>query len=198
MNYVRGTRSIYDDDAELMSEVISRLSYIAECNGFSRIYLPSLAPQSLFIDKAGEEILNQMYTFPDKKGRDLCLIPEATEVCRAIAAKDNIKPQWYYIEKCYRYERPQAGRYREFYQFGIEDFTGEVDVVSLLEEMLCFLPEYEMHDSVKRGLDYYIGNGFEATCDKLGAQKQIAGGGTYEGGQGFAIGLDRLCLALKQ
>ena len=64
--------------------------------------------------------------------------------------------------------------------------------------MLYCLPEYEMHNSVKRGLDYYIGDGFEATCDKLGAQKQIAGGGAYEGGQGFAIGLDRLCLALKQ
>ena len=48
----------------------------------------------------------------------------------------------------------------------------------------------------KRGLDYYKeGKGFEITCDDLGSSKQVCGGGEYEGGVGFAIGIDRLlCL----
>ena len=58
--------------------------------------------------------------------------------------------------------------------------------------------EYELDREVKRGLAYYVEDGFEATCSKLGAQKQIAGGGRYAEGIGWAIGLDRLLLALDR
>lgn len=51
---------------------------------------------------------------------------------------------------------------------------------------------------MKRGLTYYVDDGFEAECEKLGAQKQIAGGGRYAEGIGWAIGVDRLLLATKQ
>ena len=51
---------------------------------------------------------------------------------------------------------------------------------------------------LKGGLDYYKeGKGFEISCDKLGAQKQVCGGGSYEGGVGFALGLDRLLILNK-
>jgi len=56
--------------------------------------------------------------------------------------------------------------------------------------------DYELDREVKRGLAYYVEDGFEAKCSKLGAQKQIAGGGRYAEGIGWAIGLDRLLLAL--
>jgi histidyl-tRNA synthetase len=57
--------------------------------------------------------------------------------------------------------------------------------------------EYELDCAVKRGLGYHTEDGFEARAAKLGAQKQIAGGGRYAEGVGWAIGLDRLLLALE-
>ena len=57
--------------------------------------------------------------------------------------------------------------------------------------------EYTFSDAVKRGLSYYVEGGFEAECSKLGAQKQIAGGGRYAEGVGWAIGVDRVMLALS-
>ena len=55
--------------------------------------------------------------------------------------------------------------------------------------------EFEVNMNAVRGLDYYKeGRGFEISCEKLGSQKQICGGGEYEGGIGFAIGIDRLLL----
>jgi histidyl-tRNA synthetase len=57
---------------------------------------------------------------------------------------------------------------------------------------------YEVNLDVTRGLDYYKeGKGFEIACPELGAAKQICGGGEYDGGAGFAIGLDRLMLCKK-
>lgn len=57
--------------------------------------------------------------------------------------------------------------------------------------------EYEFVPSVKRGLSYYTEDGFEVECSNLGAQKQVAGGGRYSEGIGWAIGVDRLILALE-
>ncbi len=57
---------------------------------------------------------------------------------------------------------------------------------------------YQLDREVKRGLGYYIEDGFEARCPQLGAQQQIAGGGRYAEGIGWAIGLDRLLLALAR
>jgi histidyl-tRNA synthetase len=57
--------------------------------------------------------------------------------------------------------------------------------------------DYKFNDAVKRGLSYYTEYGFEVECASLGAQKQIAGGGAYNEGIGWAIGVDRLLLAEK-
>ena len=54
---------------------------------------------------------------------------------------------------------------------------------------------YSFCDRVKRGLGYYVEDGFEAECEALGAQKQVAGGGRYAEGIGWAIGVDRIMLA---
>jgi histidyl-tRNA synthetase len=52
---------------------------------------------------------------------------------------------------------------------------------------------FQTNDEVTRGLDYYKnGKGFEIVCEKLGSSKQVCGGGEYDGGVGFAIGVDRL------
>ena len=146
-----------------------------------------------------------MWAFQDKGGRDVCLIPEATGLIQELWRdkwQGMGKPmKLFYVSRCYRYERPQAGRYREFTQFGVEYLGGSSptdrsEVVDLLRTCLDAAGvDYVLNDAVKRGLTYYVEEGFEAECAKLGAQKQIAGGGRYAEGIGWAIGLERLLLA---
>ena len=176
--------------------------------GYEEIVLPALWEQQTFIDKAGQEIMNQMYSFQDKANRPICLIPEATAVIQELYKqsweKTKAKPvRLFYVAKCYRYEKPQAGRYREFTQFGVEllgNKPGDAEEIKsvLVECLELVAQDYELKESVKRGLSYYVENGFEVECAKLGAQKQIAGGGRYDVGIGFAIGIDRLLLSLKE
>ena len=215
---LRGTRIIEGDEAVLFSSVIGDLSQFIINKDFEEVIVPVLWEQQTFIDKAGPEIISQMWSFNDKADRPVCLIPEVTgliqEQWRETWSKTKKKPhKIFYVSRCYRYEKPQAGRYREFTQFGIEilgpnpkDYAEEA--MQLLGDALNFvnlqrwtentgnLFKYDMISSVKRGLAYYIEDGFEATVPALGAQKQIAGGGTYAEGCGWAIGVDRLVLAL--
>ncbi len=149
--------------------------------------------------------MDQMYTFNDKGDREICLLPEATAVVQEL-----FKTQWnnamkkpvrvFYVQKCYRYERPQKGRYREFTQIGLERLggnDGRDEVIELLRSCLdSFKLDYKLNDTVKRGLDYYVEDGFEVEVENLGAQRQIAGGGRYDCGIGWALGLDRLLLCL--
>jgi histidyl-tRNA synthetase len=199
----RGTRIITGDEARNRRELLNGLISIAYKYGFEEIILPSIEPTDIYIDKAGEEILNQMYVFKDRKDRDLCLRPEGTATVQAIADKfwngrKDVKV-WYF-DKFWRYERPQRGRYREFFQFGIEvinprDENIKEELIAMAEEMVTLKCEdFTVAEEVKRGLDYYVEDGFEISVERLGAQKQICGGGRYKQGIGFAIGFDRLML----
>lgn len=146
-----------------------------------------------------------MWAFQDKGGRDVCLIPEVTglvqEMWRDDWSKRAKSRKIFYVNRCYRYERPQAGRYREFTQFGVEYLgagpdEGRDEVIELLKTCLNGVQaNYRLNDTVKRGLTYYVEDGFEAECEAMGSQKQIAGGGRYAEGIGWAIGVDRLMLA---
>jgi len=162
--------------------------------------------QAPFVAKGGPEIVGQMYAFPDKANRAICLIPEVTgliqDVWRTTWSRQAPTARVFYVARCYRYERPQRGRYREFTQIGVELLGGRapddrIEVEALLVRVLDELGvDYELDSAVRRGLGYYTEPGFEARCPRLGAQQQIAGGGRYAEGIGWAIGLDRLLLAL--
>lgn len=176
---------------------------IVENYGFNEIILPSVEKVKIYSDKAGQEILNQMYTFPDKKGRELCLRPEGTATIQLLADKyykTQKDVKFWYFDKFWRYEKPQKGRYREFFQFGVEIINPSSDdtqkeLLYMAEEMIMLkCNDYQISEQVSRGLSYYIEKGFEISVDRLGAQKQILGGGTYKQGIGFAIGFDRLML----
>lgn len=203
---IRGTRIITGEDARQYTSVIDTLRETALVYGFDEVIVPSIREQSTFVEKAGEEVLGQMYTFQDKKGRDICLIPEVTAIIQ-----EEFRTNWkawkkpvklFYVSRCYRYERPQAGRYREFTQFGLEILGDYKETQSILLKNLAQVMvgkiignNYEFKDSVKRGLSYYVEDGFEIECSILGAQKQVCGGGKYAEGIGFAIGVDRLLVA---
>lgn len=204
---IKGTRILLGKEAMIYQQTINCLrNYLLNLN-YEEIILPALWEQETFINKAGSEIINQMYAFNDKADRPICLIPEATAIIQEIYKqsweKTKAKPvRLFYVSKCYRYEKPQAGRYREFTQFGVEllgNKSGDAEEIkSILSGCLQLTAiDYEIKESVKRGLDYYTEDGFEVECSKLGAQKQIAGGGRYDVGIGFAIGIDRLLLSLK-
>jgi histidyl-tRNA synthetase len=146
-----------------------------------------------------------MFAFDDQAGRPICLVPEITgplqELWRASWSRSKRPRRVFYVARCYRYEKPQFGRYREFTQVGVEVLGGKPpsdreEVLAALTTVLreCRIP-YELDENVRRGLGYYTEEGFEARCDLLGAQKQIAGGGRYTEGIGWAIGLDRILIA---
>lgn len=199
----RGTRIIEGEQARERRLILNQLIAIAETYHFDEIILPSVEPADIYTDKAGKEILNQMYVFDDKKKRKLCLRPEATATVQLIANhfwQGKKEKRVWYFEKCWRYERPQTGRYREFYQFGLEiinpqdKFAKELLIHISTEMVKLKSTDGVVNYSVKRGLDYYVEEGFEISCQQLGAQKQVCGGGAYKQGIGFAIGFDRLML----
>lgn len=173
--------------------------------GYTEIQIPIIQFQETFAGKVGAENNNMMFNFKDRGNRDLCLSPEYTSVIQKLATtqykyKKDVK--LFYVQECFRGEKPQAGRYRQFTQFGVEiinptrDYKTELIYLSLALIRLWGIDGLELNDNATRGLDYYKeGLGFEITYPKLGSSKQVCGGGEYEGGVGFAIGVDRLLFA---
>lgn len=168
--------------------------------------LPSIWEAETFAAKIGPAKADLMWRFRDRGDRDVCLVPEATGMIQELWNdgwnRTMAKPaRLFYAARSYRYDRPQRGRYREFTQFGVEMLGGQgpddlAEVVDLLRRCLdAFGVDWTATDGVRRGIGYYVDDGFEAECPNLGAQKQVAGGGRYAEGVGWAIGVDRLLLA---
>jgi histidyl-tRNA synthetase len=200
----RGVRVIASNLARERRAMLNRIIARLERWGASEIVLPSIEPAEIYADKAGPEILGQMYTFQDRRGRELCLRPEGTATCQILARDDRRLAQdtrLWYEARCWRYEKPQAGRYREFTQIGLEVLRPKrVDLAQIAqlgyEIVRAECPEAILDESARRGLAYYTdGEGFEVRLPSLGAQQQVLGGGAYAEGIGFAIGLDRLLMA---
>jgi histidyl-tRNA synthetase len=200
----RGTRILYGAEALKKMYLIDRLVAIATENDFEPIMIPVIQYQETFKSKVGEENNNMMFNFKDRGDRDICLAPEYTAVVQQLAGttfKNEKDVKLFYVQECFRGERPQAGRYRQFTQFGIEILNPTKDymdeLILLAEDMIAQdgFTAYEVDRTAVRGLDYYKeGKGFEISIPELGAQKQVCGGGEYEGGVGFAIGVDRILL----
>lgn len=166
--------------------------------GYEEISIPIIQQEELFKDKVGEENNNLMFKFTDRKNRELCLAPEYTAVIMKLAQQDfKFQPdvKLFYVQECFRGERQQFGRWRQFTQLGLEVLNPKKvtieDIAKIARDMLDLSGiEYEFNENVVRGLDYYKGGkGFEIR-GRNGLQ--LCGGGEYEGGIGFAIGIDRL------
>ena len=120
----RGTR-------DFTPEEMQKRKYVEECMkstfatfGYNEIQTPMFENLELFTAKSGEEIIQEIYSFTDKGGRKLALRPELTApVMRFYVDKLQMKPKplkLFYFGNCFRYDRPQKGRYREFRQAGCE------------------------------------------------------------------------------
>ncbi|MDR1405487.1 MAG: histidine--tRNA ligase [Candidatus Methanoplasma sp.] len=120
----RGTRDFLPDDMERRRFYESILRQTARRSGFREIQTPIFEEAELFVLRSGPNILKELYAFRDKGGRDLALRPEMTApAIRAFVNGMSNEPKpikIFYFGQCFRYERPQSGRYREFFQFGAE------------------------------------------------------------------------------
>ncbi len=125
----RGVRDFGPDEMSARVSVEYALSDVFRSFGYRPILMPTFEFVELFELKSGEDIREHLYVFKDKGGRRLCLRPEATaSVARMYASELRSLPKplrLSYYGPMFRYEEPQRGRYREFWQAGVELFGVE-------------------------------------------------------------------------
>ncbi len=310
----RGTRDFGPAEMAKRRKVEAAMRDACHRFGFGEVVTPTFETSELFTLRSGPGIIDEMYVFKDKGDREMALRPEITaSVVRFFVNELSTQPRplkLYYVGNCFRYENPQSGRYREFFQIGaeligsknpetdaevialavnilraagLEDFVVRIGHIGILKSMikdeikdeklaadvlrlldkedfdamgdlfdarmlprglfdrivayadikgditvLNNLDKSEATDHIRdifevlkiygiedcqvdlgivRGLDYYTGMVFEIDAPRLGAEKQVLGGGSYTlselfGGEpvfstGFAIGIDRAILAIE-
>ncbi len=128
INIPKGTKDVLPKDSYKWQFIEQTAREVARVFGVAEIRTPTFEHTELFLRGVGEgtDIVNkEMYIFNDKGGRSITLKPEGTAgVARAFVENGLISSalpvKTFYITQCFRYERPQAGRLREFHQFGVE------------------------------------------------------------------------------
>uniref|UniRef100_UPI003FD8D5A9 ATP phosphoribosyltransferase regulatory subunit n=1 Tax=Methanoregula sp. TaxID=2052170 RepID=UPI003FD8D5A9 len=120
----RGTRDFLPEEMEARRNIESKMREAVRRFGYREVCTPEFEDLDLFTLRSGEGIIQEMYVFEDKGGRSLALRPEITAaVIRMYINEARVAPKplrWCYFADCFRYERPQKGRYRQFWQFGAE------------------------------------------------------------------------------
>jgi len=120
----RGTRDFTPEEMEKRRYIEQNMAVTFTSFGYGEIQTPTFENLELFTAKSGESIVNELYAFTDKGGRELALRPELTApVIRCYVERLQMEPKplkLFYFGNCYRYDRPQKGRYREFQQAGCE------------------------------------------------------------------------------
>jgi len=308
----RGTFDVLPEQEPIRERIESAAKAIFDRAGYGRIETPAFEDTELFergVGEATDIVRKEMFTFTDHGGRSVTLRPEGTApICRAYVEHGMHKlaqpVRLWYAGPFFRYEAPQAGRFRQFNQIGAEAIGSgsplvDAELIILLDDLLAELgvpgvrlllsslgsPEpraayreelkaylrgreselardvreridanplrafdsgdegtqavmaeaptmldrlegedaehfaevkrllddagvsYELDAGLVRGLDYYTRTVFEFTCDELGAQSGIGGGGRYDGlveqlggpptpANGWAAGIERIVLAL--
>jgi histidyl-tRNA synthetase len=152
----RGTRDFMFEEMKERKYVETILREVFEYYGYQEIKTPIFEDLELFTQKSGEGIVEEIYHFQDKGGRDLALRPELTAPVARLymnQLQKKLKPiKMYYFGSCFRYERPQAGRFRQFWQFGCELIGGkspdaEAELIAMAAHTLdeLGLEDYEFH-----------------------------------------------------
>jgi histidyl-tRNA synthetase len=122
---VKGTRDFYPEDLALRRWLYQRLRAVAESFGYQEFDGPFLERQELYAAKSGEELVKeQSFVFPDRGGDLIALRPELTpSLARMVATRSATIPRpirWWSFGPFWRYERPQKGRTREFFQWNVD------------------------------------------------------------------------------
>jgi len=154
---IRGFKDILPGEVELWQQIEKTARSLLEDFGFKEIRIPILERTELFARSIGQDtdiVEKEMYTFPDRKGELITLRPEATaSVCRSyiqhkLYAKDPVQ-KYYTIGPMFRRERPQKGRYRQFYQInaeiiGVDSPLVDVELILLLVTLFARLAVEDM------------------------------------------------------
>ena len=155
MDSIKGIKGVKD----ILPEETPRWRFIEDaarrwalCYGYQEIRVPIFEVTALFarsIGSATDIVEKEMYTFPDRDGTSLTLRPEGTAgTVRAFIehnrAADPLPQKYFYLGPMFRHERPQAGRLRQFHQFGVESFgtsdpRADIEVIALLWRLLSDL-----------------------------------------------------------
>ncbi len=152
----KGARDFYPEDERLQKYVFDSWRKVAERYGYEEYDAPLLEPTELYLKKGNEEIIKeQTFTFTDRGQRSVTLRTEMTpSVSRMVAAKRQelgYPLRWYSIPQCWRYERMQRGRGREFYQlnidlFGLPGLEAEHEVILMADAIMqSFNAKHEMY-----------------------------------------------------
>ena len=149
---LKGTLDFYQQEATKMRFIENKAKETLKTFGFEEIITPIIETTDVFVRSSGEgsDIVNkEMYTFQDRGKRSITLRPEGTaSVVRSFLENklyvNSPTTKLYYCGPMFRYERPQAGRYRQFMQFGIEVFGEgsaflDADVIISAYQLLCSL-----------------------------------------------------------
>lgn len=140
-----GFREFYPDSCARRNHIFSQWRRTARAFNFHEYDAPVLEPLELYTEKSGEEIVDQLFSFEDRGGRSVTLRAEMTpSIARLIGAKANSlkRPiKWYHVGEHYRYEKPQKGRLRAFYQFNADIFGepgpgADAELITLLVQTL--------------------------------------------------------------
>src|SRR3989344_178523 len=163
----KGVRDFYPEDQFLQRYLFEHMERVCELFGYEEYSASILEPAELYRRKTSEEIVNeQTYTFTDRGGREVTLRPEMTPtVARMVAARARelaFPVRWYSIQNFFRYERPQRGREREFWQLnadiiGAPGIEADAEVIAVAHGVLRSLGaeerDFEIRVSDRRILD---------------------------------------------
>jgi histidyl-tRNA synthetase len=170
----KGVRDFYPEDERVQNHIFSAMRRAAERFGYEEMNASILEPTELYLAKTSEEIVrDQTYTFTDRGDRSVTLRPEMTPtVARMVAAKKRelgFPLRWYSIQNFFRYERPQKGRLREFWQlnadlFGVSGIEADVEVIALAHRVMKELGAAEKDFVIRIGSREFL----DAVYDSVG------------------------------
>lgn len=142
----KGTRDFYPEDMRLRQWMFNKMRMACESFGYEETDSPVLEPIELYTSKTSEEIVNeQSYSFTDRGGRKVIMRPEMTpSISRMVAARRQELPypfRVYNICNYFRYERPQKGRLREFWQlnadiFGVKGIEADAEIIQMVDSIM--------------------------------------------------------------
>jgi histidyl-tRNA synthetase len=142
---VRGARDFYPPEKRIQNFIFGVWKEVAEKYGYEEVDGPLIEPIELWQEKSGDEIDKQMYTLIDQSERKLAVRPEMTPtIARMVSQKQKELPKpikWYSIQRFWRYEKPQSGRLREFWQLNLDvlgspEISGDAEVAATAVEIM--------------------------------------------------------------
>lgn len=145
MQRPRGTRDLFGEELRSIRHVTQVMGEVFRRYGYTEIETPIFEHLELFTKKSGANVINQLYAFQDKSGRWLALRPELTAPAVRLyisQLKSAPKPlKLFYFGNCFRYEEPQAGRWRQFLQSGVEIIgsarsEADAEIIALSDDVM--------------------------------------------------------------